>query len=79
MTMAAAIDRRTADAPAQPACRRIARVEAISDLNAAEPIWRAFETRQQFFSSYQRFDFLSAWQHEVGRGCSPLHRDRNRR
>jgi CelD/BcsL family acetyltransferase involved in cellulose biosynthesis len=67
MTMAAAIDRRTADAPAQPACRRIARVEAISDLNAAEPIWRAFETRQQFFSSYQRFDFLSAWQHEVGR------------
>lgn len=67
MTMAAAIERRTADAPARSTSRRIARVEAMSDLAAAEPIWRAFETRQQFLTSYQRFDFLSAWQQEVGR------------
>jgi CelD/BcsL family acetyltransferase involved in cellulose biosynthesis len=66
MTMAAAIERRTADAPARSTSRRIARVEAMSDLATAEPIWRAFETRQQFLTSYQRFDFLSAWQHEVG-------------
>jgi CelD/BcsL family acetyltransferase involved in cellulose biosynthesis len=46
---------------------RIARVEAIGDLAAAEPIWRAFEARRQFLTPYQRFDFLSAWQHEVGR------------
>jgi CelD/BcsL family acetyltransferase involved in cellulose biosynthesis len=67
MTMAAAIERRTADAPARSASRRIAHVEALGDLTAAEPIWRAFEARQQFLTSYQRFDFLSAWQHEVGR------------
>jgi len=67
MTMAAAIERRTADAPARSTSCRIARVEAMSDLAAAEPIWRAFETRQQFLTSYQRFDFLSAWQQEVGR------------
>jgi CelD/BcsL family acetyltransferase involved in cellulose biosynthesis len=65
MTMAAAIERRSADAPARSG--GIARVEAISDLAAAEPIWRELETRQQFLTPYQRFDFLSAWQHEVGR------------
>jgi CelD/BcsL family acetyltransferase involved in cellulose biosynthesis len=66
MNMAAATERRTADAPARSNAGRIARVEAIADLAVAEPIWRAFEARQQFLTSYQRFDFLSAWQHEVG-------------
>jgi CelD/BcsL family acetyltransferase involved in cellulose biosynthesis len=66
MTMAAAIERRTADAPARATSKRIARVEAIGELSAAEPIWRAFEARQQFLTPYQRFDFLAAWQHEVG-------------
>ena len=65
--MAAAIERRTADAPARSNAGCIARVEAIGDLAAAEPIWRAFEARRQFLTPYQRFDFLSAWQHEVGR------------
>ena len=67
MTMAAAIERRLADAPARPTSTRIASVESINDIAAAEPIWRAFETRQQFLTPYQRFDFLSAWQHGVGR------------
>jgi CelD/BcsL family acetyltransferase involved in cellulose biosynthesis len=66
MNMAAAIERRTADAPARSNAGCIARVEAIADLAAAEPIWRAFEARQQFLTSYQRFDFLSAWQRDVG-------------
>jgi len=66
MNMAAAIERRTADAPTRSNAGGIARVEAIADLAVAEPIWRAFEARQQFLTSYQRFDFLSAWQHEVG-------------
>jgi CelD/BcsL family acetyltransferase involved in cellulose biosynthesis len=66
MNMAAAIERRTADAPARSNSGRIARVKAIADLAAAEPIWRAFEGRQQFLTPYQRFDFLSAWQREVG-------------
>src|SRR5271168_2440199 len=67
MTMAAAIERRTADAPARSKRGRIACVEVIGDLGVAEPIWRALETGQHYFTSYQRFDFLSAWQHEVGR------------
>ncbi len=67
MTMAAAIERRTREAPARSTSSRIARVEAIGELAAAEPIWRAFEARQPFLTPYQRFDFLSAWQHEVGR------------
>jgi CelD/BcsL family acetyltransferase involved in cellulose biosynthesis len=67
MTMAAAIERRMADAPARSRAGSIARVEVIGDLSAAEPIWRAFETDQHHFTPYQRFDFLSAWQHEVGR------------
>jgi CelD/BcsL family acetyltransferase involved in cellulose biosynthesis len=67
MTMAAAIERRTADAPARSKPGRIACVEVIGDLGVAEPIWRALETGQHYFTSYQRFDFLSAWQHEVGR------------
>ncbi len=71
MTMAAAIERRTAEAPARSTSSRITRVEAISDLAAAEPIWRAFEVRQQFLTPYQRFDFLSAWQHGVGQ-CEDL-------
>jgi len=66
MNMAAAIERRTAVAPARSDAGRLARVEAIADLAAAEPIWRAFEGRQQILTSYQRFDFLSAWQREVG-------------
>jgi CelD/BcsL family acetyltransferase involved in cellulose biosynthesis len=67
MTMAAAIERRTADASTRPASAGIARVEAIDDIGAAEPIWRAFEARSEFFTPYQRFDFLAAWQRQVGR------------
>jgi CelD/BcsL family acetyltransferase involved in cellulose biosynthesis len=67
MTKAAAIERRTADAPAQSTSSRIAHVEAIGDLAAAEPIWRSFENRQQFLTPYQRFDLLSAWQGAAGR------------
>jgi len=66
MTMAAAIERRPAEAPARSKARRIARVDILADLDRAEPIWRALETRQPFCTPYQRFDFLSAWQQQVG-------------
>src|SRR6185437_16601770 len=65
MTLAAAIESRTADAPARSRSSRIARVDLISDLGVAETIWRELEARQ-LATPYQRFDLLSAWQLEVG-------------
>jgi CelD/BcsL family acetyltransferase involved in cellulose biosynthesis len=66
MTMAAAIESRTADAPARSQPSRIASIDIIDDLGEAEAIWRSLETPQQVFTPYQRFDFLSAWQRQVG-------------
>ncbi len=65
MTIAAAIDSRRAEAPARSRTSRIARVDVIGDLAAAETVWRELETRQ-LATSYQRFDLLSNWQREVG-------------
>jgi len=64
MTMAAVIESRAADeAQSQPS--RIARLEILGDLAAAEPVWRGLE-RSAFCTPYQRFDLLSAWQRHVG-------------
>jgi CelD/BcsL family acetyltransferase involved in cellulose biosynthesis len=65
MTTAAAIESRTAEEPARSRISRIARVDIISDLSEAEPIWRELEARQ-LATPYQRFDLLAAWQREVG-------------
>ena len=64
MTMAAAIESRTAEARAWSAASRIAAVDIVRDLGAAEATWRGLET--QFSTPYQRFDFLASWQREVG-------------
>lgn len=66
MTVAAAIEGQTADARAWPTTRRIAGVDIFHDLSAAEAIWRGFETSHHCFTPYQRFDFLAAWQRQVG-------------
>jgi CelD/BcsL family acetyltransferase involved in cellulose biosynthesis len=66
MTMAAVIERRPAEAPAPSKARRIARVDILDNLDQAELVWRMLETRQPFCTPYQRFDFLSAWQRQVG-------------
>lgn len=73
MTMAAVIDNRTAQVSARPHTSGIARVDVLSDLTAAEPVWRVLEQRADFSTAYQRFDLLSAWQHEIGtrEGASP--------
>jgi CelD/BcsL family acetyltransferase involved in cellulose biosynthesis len=60
MSMAAAIDSRTANA--WPS--RIAKVDILTDLSQVEAIWRSLE--QQFSTPFQRFDFLFPWQREVG-------------
>src|SRR5580692_2265730 len=74
MTMAAAIESRTAEAQASPRARRIAGVELLGDLKEAETVWRGLEDQRQFSTPYQRFDFLSLWQSQVGArdGLRPL-------
>ena len=64
MLMAAAMERPTADAGARSKTTRIAHVEILHDLHAAEPSWRALET--EMLTPYQRFDFLSHWQAHAG-------------
>ena len=66
MTMAAAIESRTADAPARSRTSRIARVDIVTDLDHAEPVWRRLEDPAQLFTPYQRFDLLANWQRQVG-------------
>jgi CelD/BcsL family acetyltransferase involved in cellulose biosynthesis len=66
MTMAAVIESRLAGTPAASRLSRIARIDIVHDLRAAEPIWRELEDSAQFSTPYQRFDFQAAWQTHVG-------------
>jgi CelD/BcsL family acetyltransferase involved in cellulose biosynthesis len=66
MTMAAAIESRTAEAPAWSKASRIASVDIVGDLGEAETVWRGLEDQQHFSTPYQRFDFLEPWQRNVG-------------
>ncbi len=74
MTMAAAIDSRSAQAGHRSRASRIAAIEILSDLGKAETVWREMESRHISQTPYQRFDFLVAWQHQVGEreGCAPF-------
>lgn len=66
MTVAAALENRTADAQTWSKTSRIASVDILGDLDQAEPIWRSLEDQAQFSTPYQRFDFLATWQRQVG-------------
>jgi CelD/BcsL family acetyltransferase involved in cellulose biosynthesis len=74
MTMAAAIEDRTADANTWSKASRIKSVDIVRDLTAAEAVWRSLEGPQTSFTPYQRFDFLKPWQHQVGarQGLAPF-------
>lgn len=74
MTMAAAIDSRTAQAGHWSKASRIAAVDILPDLGSAEAIWRELEGRHSAHTPYQRFDFLAAWQRQVGArdGAAPF-------
>jgi CelD/BcsL family acetyltransferase involved in cellulose biosynthesis len=74
MTMTATIESRTAGPQSRSKASRIAGIDIIHDLVQAEAVWRGLEVQQQFSTPYQRFDFLAAWQHEVGEreGLSPF-------
>jgi CelD/BcsL family acetyltransferase involved in cellulose biosynthesis len=65
MTMAAVIETRTGT-QARPQTSRIASIELVSDMRRAETVWRDLEQSNQFSTPYQRFDFLHAWQRQVG-------------
>ena len=66
MTMAAAIDSRTAQAGHWSKASRIAAVDIVTELGQAEAVWRELESRHITHTPYQRFDFLAAWQRQVG-------------
>jgi CelD/BcsL family acetyltransferase involved in cellulose biosynthesis len=66
MTMAAAIESRTAATAARLRASRIEHVDIVRDFAEAEPAWRALEDQAQFSTPYQRYDLLSQWQLQVG-------------
>ena len=66
MTMAAAIESRTAGAPVWSSASRIASVDILDYLSQAETVWRNLENAGPFSTPYQRFDFLETWQRQVG-------------
>jgi CelD/BcsL family acetyltransferase involved in cellulose biosynthesis len=74
MTMAAAIDDRTADTNAWSKASRIASIDIVHDLAAAETVWRSLEGAHASFTPYQRYDFLNPWQRQVGErdGLAPF-------
>jgi CelD/BcsL family acetyltransferase involved in cellulose biosynthesis len=67
MTIAAAIESRTATAPAWSRASRIASVDIVHDLGEAEAVWRGLEAERQLSTPYQRFDFLGPWQQHVAK------------
>lgn len=84
MTMAAAMQSRTAEAPARSKASRIASVDIVTDLTEAEPVWRALEDAGPFATPFQHFDLLGPWQRMVGarEGSGPfivIARDAERR
>ena len=53
---------------------RVVAVEVFHRMADAEATWRGMETADHLFSPFQRFDFLSAWQADVGErdGITPF-------
>ncbi|SFU39148.1 Acetyltransferase involved in cellulose biosynthesis, CelD/BcsL family [Bradyrhizobium arachidis] len=72
--IATAIESRTMRPIACSRSRRIATVDVVHDLAAAETVWRSLESPNHSATPYQRFDFLAAWQRQVGEraGLSPF-------
>src|SRR6202051_5241395 len=66
MTMAAAIENRTAEAQAWCKTSRVGGLDILHDLSQAETIWRSLESPRQFSTPYQRFAFLSPWPRQGG-------------
>jgi CelD/BcsL family acetyltransferase involved in cellulose biosynthesis len=65
MTMAAVMESR-AGTQAWPETSRIVSVDIVGDMREAETVWRGLEQSNELSTPYQRFDFLVAWQRQVG-------------
>jgi CelD/BcsL family acetyltransferase involved in cellulose biosynthesis len=65
MTMAAVMES-PAGTQAWPETSRIVSVDIVRDMRGAETVWRGLERPNQLSTPYQRFDFLEAWQRQVG-------------
>ena len=65
MTMAAVMQSR-ATTQARPQASRVISVDLVADMRQAETVWRGLEHSNQLYTPYQRFDFLAAWQRQVG-------------
>jgi CelD/BcsL family acetyltransferase involved in cellulose biosynthesis len=52
----------------------LARIQALDDLAAAEPLWRRLEQAGATATPYQRYEWVAHWYHNVGRtnGAAPL-------
>jgi CelD/BcsL family acetyltransferase involved in cellulose biosynthesis len=55
-----------AERPGPAADGRIAQIDIIEDMGAAEPHWRALEAGHSLATPYQRCDFLQLWQRHLG-------------
>ncbi len=66
MTVLALRPHPAADRALPVADGRIARVDIIEDMAAAEPHWRALEQGNSLATPYQRYDFLKLWQRHIG-------------
>jgi len=54
------------DRPFPAVDARVALVEIIEDMAAAEAPWRALEAASSLGTPYQRYDFLNLWQRHIG-------------
>uniref|UniRef100_Q07MQ1 BioF2-like acetyltransferase domain-containing protein n=1 Tax=Rhodopseudomonas palustris (strain BisA53) TaxID=316055 RepID=Q07MQ1_RHOP5 len=73
-TMTAIVQNVDAESSASSGASRIARVEVLREIAAAEAIWRALERPEHLSTPFQRFDLLAAWQRHVGshKGLAPF-------
>jgi CelD/BcsL family acetyltransferase involved in cellulose biosynthesis len=69
MTIAVSLELGQAEPPlerSRSAAAAMARIEVFDDIRAAEAPWRWLERQKALATPYQRYDFLAAWQHNVG-------------
>jgi len=57
---------RPTDWPKPAMDSRVAHLEVIQDMSAAEPHWRALEADHCVSTPYQLYDFLKLWQRHIG-------------
>jgi len=67
MATVAAIDSKIEQVAPARRTASIARIEIFDKFESAAAIWRVFEGADRIATPYQRYDFLAAWQRQVGK------------